>query len=158
MEPTDPNQMVVTIDATWTADNVNYMETDDLANMEATMTTTYNYSLTQMSLAGPADTDDIMADPMFEAGQFPYVTARSRYVSLDCDRPDPDFLLPLERRHSLANDAKESAKEVSNLPSSWTTLDSLLSKQLNVLTNFDSDEGLRIVLLSVLIVSGKSKL
>lgn len=120
----DPNQMVVSMDTTWTADN--YLDNSNglnLASLEAAMTATYNYSLAHMSSAAPTESDDCMATPIFESDQFPSATPRSRYVSLDCDRPDAGFLLPLERCHSLTNDAKESAKEVSDFPTHgllWT--------------------------------------
>lgn len=116
----DPNQMVVTMDTTWSTDN--YMDDSNLATtMDAAMTATYNYPLTHMSSV--PDSDDCMVSPIFESDQFPQATPRSRYVSLDYDRSDPSYLLPLERCHSLTNDAKESAKEVSNPPSPWTALD-----------------------------------
>lgn len=103
--------MVVTMDTTWSTEN--YMDQNNLAaTMDAAMTASYNFPLTHMSSV--PDQDDIMVSPVFESDQFAQATPRSRYVSLDYDRSDAGFLLPLERSHSLTNDAKESAKEVSN--------------------------------------------
>lgn len=110
--------MVVTMDTSWTADN--YLDGSNnlnLASLEAAMTATYSYPLGTMPTATEIELDDCMPTPIFESDQFPQATPRSRYASLDYDRPDMGFLLPLERRHSLTTDAKESAKEVSNLTS-----------------------------------------
>lgn len=112
----DPNQMVVTMDASWTAESYfdNNNNSLNLASLEAAMTATYNYSLAPMPSASQTSPDDCLPTPIFESDEFPQSTPRSRYTSLDYDRPDMGFLLPLERRHSLTNDAKESAKEVSD--------------------------------------------
>lgn len=104
--------MVVTMDTTWSTDN--YIDENNLAaTMDAAMTAAYNFPIAHMSSV--PDQDDMMVSPVFESEQFAQATPRSRYVSLDYDRTDAGFLLPLERSHSLTNDAKESAKEVSNL-------------------------------------------
>lgn len=109
--------MVITMDASWSPEN--YLDGNNslnLASLEAAMTaTSYNYSLASMPSASQTESDDCMPTPIFESDQFPPITPRSRYVSLDYDRTDTGYILPLERCHSLTGDAKENAKEVSNL-------------------------------------------
>lgn len=119
----DPNQMVVTMDTSWTAEN--YLDSNNnlnMASLEAAMTATYNYPLAPMSSVTGTEADDCMSTPIFESEDFPQATPRSRYVSLDYDRHDAGYLLPLERCHSLTNDAKESAKEVRDFSHSYGPL------------------------------------
>lgn len=119
----DPNQMVITMDASWTAEN--YLNSDNnlnMASLEAAMTATYDYSLATMPSATATETDDCMATPVFESDPFSQATTRSRYASLDYGRNDTGYLLPLERCHSLTNDAKESAKEVRGSAHSYRAL------------------------------------
>lgn len=80
-------------------------------SLEATINSSYPFPLHQLDSA--VISDDGLSNQAF-AGLFPDTSPRSRYVSLDGDRPDTTFILPmLVKSRSLTNDAKENAKEVS---------------------------------------------
>lgn len=100
----------LTIDTNWDED----ITPTNLNSLEATITCSYPFPLQHHDSA--VISDDGMSNQAF-AGLFPDTGPRSRYVSLDGERPDTTFMLPmLGKTRSLTNDAKEHAKEVSSGP------------------------------------------
>ena len=97
------------LDTTWGCNDFTSM---NLQNLEAALTATYTYPLTQISSAVISN-DSVTTSNHTFSPSLSETSPVSRYVPFDLDRANVDLVLSVGKASSVTNDAKEGAKEVS---------------------------------------------